>query len=165
MKPELLTAIIAATAALSGVIISQAISIFLSFLDKRHRRAVLLREKYEEMMFQFQDSLTYYSQVGTCKDLDSLLQNSHSVSAQRTLGLALLYFPKLAPALEDYCRAQVSYYSVIVSLYKPDIPATAAAQARVHNKQAVEDVERKLFSSKDKVLDELKMGIKQCTKA
>ena len=54
MKPELITPIIAASAALGGVIISQAITILLSFFDKRHKKHILLRQKYEEMMFEFQ---------------------------------------------------------------------------------------------------------------
>jgi hypothetical protein len=53
MKQEILIPIIVASSALGGVIISQAFSLFRSFLDKRHEKQKMLRQKYEEMMFHF----------------------------------------------------------------------------------------------------------------
>jgi len=169
MKPEILTAfiaaIIAASAALGGVIISQAISILLSFLDKRHKKHILLRQKYEEMMFHFQDSLAYYSQVGACKTLDQLLHQNHCIPANRAMGLALLYFHNLAPLFDTYLRNQISFYNLLISSYKQDIPASAGAQAMVHNKSQSEEVERNLFQSKDAIINELKANVKEYTKA
>ena len=165
MKPEILTAIIAASAVLCGVIISQAISLLLSFLDKRHKKHILLRQKYEEMMFHFQDSLTYYNQVGACRTLDQLLQQNHCIPSNRAMGLALLYFQNLAPLFDIYLRNQISYYNLVISSYKQDIPASAGAQARVHNKPQLEEVERNLFQSKDKIINELKANVKKYTKA
>lgn len=165
MKIEILTAIIAAAAALSGVIISQAISLLLSFLDKRYKKHILLRQKYEEMMNHIQDSLLYYNQVGASKTLDQLLQQTHSIPANRAMGIALLYFPNIAPILDTYLRNLVQYYNVVVSSFNPNIPANAAAQAMVHNKEQTEEIERKLFESKNQIIDELKANVKKYTKA
>lgn len=169
MKPEILTAIvaaiIAASAALGGVIISQAISILLSFLDKRHKKHILLRQKYEEMMFHFQDSLAYYNQVGACKTLDQLLQQNQCIPANRAMGLALLYFPSLVPFLDTYLRNQIAYYDIVVSSYNENIPFSAGAQSRVHNKIQSEEIEQKLFQSKNEIINELKANVKKYTKA
>ena len=165
MNQQIATSIIAASAALSGVLISQAISLLLSFLDKRHKKHILLRQKYEEMMFLFQDSLTYYNQVATCRTLDQLLQLTHSVPAQKALGLALLYFPNLEQSLGNYVMSQVAYYDLICTVYNPEIPANAGAQARVHHNQELQKVETQLFNAKNKVMELLKTNVKKYTKA
>jgi len=165
VKPEILTAIIAASSALGGVIISQAISITLSIFDKKHQKHKLLRQKYEEMMFHFQDSLLYYNQVATCRTLDQLLQQTHSVPAQKALGLALLYFPNLESSFDNYVRSLVAYYDLICSVYNPDIQANAGAQARVHHKSELHRVENKLFDAKNEVITLLKLNAKKYTKA
>jgi len=165
INQQIITSVIAATAALSGVLIAQAISILLSFLDKRHKKHILLRQKYEEMMFHFQDSLLYCSQVGTCTSLDQLLQQNHSVPAQRAAGLALLYFPTLAPIFDTYQKNLMSYYSLVISNFRQDVPATAGAQVRVHAKDDLEEIEKALFQSKDKIIAELKSKVKNYTKA
>ena len=162
---EIIVAIIAASSALCGVILSQAISITLSFFDKRHKKQIMLREKYEEMMFHVQDSLLYYNQVGASKTLDQLLQHTHSIPANRAMGLALLYFPNLVPILDTYLRNLVQYYDVVVSSYRPNIPASAGSQAMVHNKEQTEEITRNLFMSKNKLIEELRKNIKSYTKA
>ena len=165
MKPEILIAIIAASSALGGVVISQAISLIQTALNRRHEKHKLLRQKYEEMMFHFQDSLLYYTNLGACKTLDQVLQQTHSIPAQRAMGLALLYFPNLVPFLDIYIRNYLAYYTLIVSLYDPNIPATAGAQARVHAKKELENIEAKLFQSKNAMLDAITENAKKYTKA
>lgn len=165
MNQQILIAIITASAVLSGIIISQAISILLSFLDKRHKMHILLRQKYEQMTFRFQDSLLYYTNLVTCKTRDQLLQQTHSIPAMRAAGLALLYFPKLVPFLDTYIRNCVAYYSLLVTVYDPNIPANAGAQARVHAKDEVEKIETLLFQSKNAVLAAINENAKKYIKA
>ena len=133
MDIKIAIAIITACTTFSGVIISQVISLLLSFLDKRHKKTYSLRQKYEEMMFHFQDSLAYFPEVGNCKTREQLFSKSHSISAQRAMGLALLYFPKMAPLIETYIINQVAYYNLVISSFNPDIPANAGGQAQVHS--------------------------------
>ena len=165
MDTQIKTALIVAGSTTFGVLISQAISILLSFLDKRHKKHILLRQKYEEMMFHFQDSLEYYNQVGACRTLDQLEKKTHRISANRAMGLALLYFQNLAPLFDIYLRNQIAYYHLILESFNPNIPATAGAQARVHNKTALKKIEQNLFQSKDNLIDAIKMNTKKYTKA
>lgn len=55
MEIDMQVAIIAATSALSGVVISQAITVMIDWRDKRHKRRIHLRDKYEEMMLEVAD--------------------------------------------------------------------------------------------------------------
>ena len=68
MKHEILIAIIAASSVLSGVIISQAMSLIQTFLNRKHQKQKLLRQKYEEMMFHFSDSLQNQGDVDENSD-------------------------------------------------------------------------------------------------
>ncbi|MCK4248674.1 MAG: hypothetical protein KAX15_02735 [Candidatus Omnitrophica bacterium] len=164
MKENVTIAMISTAAALAGVLISQAISLLLSFFDKRHQKQKLLRQKYEEMMFHFQDSLSYPNQVASCRTLDQLLLQTHSVPAQRAMGLALLYFPTLAPFLRVYIQTCIAYYLLITSVYDPEIPASAGAQARVHSSEFIL-VENNLFKAKDDTLKAIDSNAKKYTKA
>lgn len=165
MKPELSIAIIAASSALAGVIISQAISLLLSYLDRKHKKNILLRQKFEEMMFLFQNSLNYHSEVGNCKTLDDLVKQTHSVSAQKALGIAMLYFPTIEMVLENYVKSQVGYYQFICSVYNPDIPASAGAIARVNHPDKIREVEEQLLQTKNEVMVMLKLWADEYTKA
>lgn len=165
MDDKILIAVITAGSAFFGVIISQIITLMLSYLDKRHKKQILLRQKYEEMMLYFQESLAYFSEVGTCKTLDQLYSKSHSVPAQKAMGLAMLYFPKIAPLIESYIKIQVEYYQLVVSSFNPNIQANAAGQVRVHNKEKIEIVENNLFQAKNIIIDRLKKNVKKYAKA
>ena len=46
---KILIAVISASSAIAGAVISQLVSIFRDILDKKHKRHILLREKYEEL--------------------------------------------------------------------------------------------------------------------
>lgn len=156
-------AVIAASAALAGVVISQTISILLSILEKRHKKHILLRQKYEEMMFQFQDSLRYVQDVHNCRTRDQLFQLSSSPQSGKAYGLALLYFPNLVEPLKKYSVAQVSFYTSVVTIFDKNIPANAGGQATVsagHNR-----VIDALFKEKNLVMDALILNAKKYTKA
>jgi len=165
MDDKIFIALITASSAFFGVIISQIITLMLSYLDKKHKKQILLRQKYEEMMFHFQESLTYYSEVGTCKTFDQLYSKSHSVPAQKAMGLAMLYFPKIAPLIESYIKSQVAYYQLVISSFNSNIQANAAGQVRVHNKEKIEIVESDLFQAKNIIIDGFKKNVKKYAKA
>ena len=165
MDTKILIAIITACAALSGVILSQAITLFISLLDKRHKKHILLRQKYEEMMFHFQDSLAYFPEVGNCKTREQLFSKSHSIPAQKAMGIALLYFPQIAPLIETYILNQIAYYNIIISSFNPDIPANAGGQAQVNCPDKIKKVTQDLFKSKNKIIESLQVNVKKYTKA
>lgn len=163
MSIEITTAIIAGVSALAGVIISQAISITLSFLDKRHQKQILLRQKYEQLMFEFQDSLSYFLAVQGCKSIEEIQEHAYSHSAGRAVSLAHLYFPSLAPVMADYQMSLISYYGSVVSVFNPHVPATAGAQLQMADKDM--EVIKSFHESKTKTLDILISNAGNYTKA
>lgn len=162
MKPEILTAIIAASAALGGVIISQAISIFLTFLDKRHKRQILLRQKYEEMMIHFSDSLSWIQDLHCCRTRHELFAQAQSPPARKALSLCLLYFPDLSSTANQYVLAQQSYYSFVVDSFDEKLPINAGGQSLIH--QQGKELADALFKSKivmeNKIVDKVHKYIK-----
>jgi len=153
MPDNLKIAIIAGGFALLGVVVSQVISIGLSVFDKRHKKNVLLRQKYEEMMFEFHASLRYVQEVQMCRTLDQLFEISSSPQAGKAYGLALLYFPELVDPLDRYSNSQIVFYDALVTVFNPKIPANAGAQGIVDG-EYIQSI--KLLSKyKEEVIDAL----------
>ena len=151
MTLETKIAIVASVSAIIGALIAQSTAFVLAWIDRRHKKQILLRQKYEEMMFHFQESLDYYNQVGTCETLDQLNACTSSTPAQKAMVLALIYFPELVAVLEDYVRYYTTYYQSIVSVFNEARPGTAGAQARVHDK-GYNELEKKMFELKNRVI-------------
>lgn len=165
INQQISIAIISASAALSGVIVSQAISLLLSFLDRNHKKQILLRQKYEEMMFHFQDSLFHRTTLEDAATLDQVLSAAASVPLMRALGLCLLYHPNLVKSVESYCNVSMALYDLIVTVYNPNIPGKAGDQVRVRAKKEYEYLNQKLFQAKDEVMDAINKNIKKYVKA
>jgi hypothetical protein len=163
MQIELTTAIIAGVAALAGVIISQAISITLSFLDKRHQKHILLRQKYEQLMFLFQDSLMYIPAVQNCRTVAEIQQNAYSIPAGRALGLSHLYFPSLVDPLTGYQQSLISFYGSVASVFDPNIPASAGAQLLISDESM--SALKAVNKQKNKTLSTLIKNASNYTKA
>lgn len=116
MKQEILIAIVAASSALCWVIISQTISLLQSFLNKKHEKQKLLRQKYEEMMFHFSSSLQWIQQVNMCRTQQEIFALAQCPDTRKALSLCLLYFPDLAGPANDYLLAQLSYYEFVIKI-------------------------------------------------
>lgn len=158
-------AIISASAALLGVIVSQAISILLSFLDKNHKKQILLRQKYEEMMFHFQDSLSQRTTLESATTLDQVIAAAHSVPLMRAHGLCLLYFPNLVQFVDIYTRTYISYYDLVVTVYNQNTPGKAGDQVRVRARKEYEELNQHLFQSKNEAMDAIIKNVKKYIKA
>jgi hypothetical protein len=165
MSTEINIAIISASSAITGAIISQTTAFLIAHLERKRQRNILLRQKYEEMMNHIQDSLLFYNDVGACKTLDQLLACTHSQAGNRAMGLALLYFPSFVAILEAYLMSLVQYYNVVVSSFNPNIPATAGAQALVHDHDNVSEIQRNLFELKNKLINELQTNVRKYVKS
>ena len=149
MKQEILIAIIVASSTLCGVIISQAIALFQTFLNRRHEKQKLLREKYEQMMFHFSASLEWIQRLNGSTNRSEMFALSQSTDARKALSLCLLYFPSLVESANSYILAQQAYYASIVTSFKEEIPFGAGGQALAHDKQRHEAITSALFDRKN----------------
>lgn len=121
---ENMNAVIAASAALAGVVISLLGNWFLSWLREGHERKVLLRSKYEELAFLVVDSVGEYQKILTAESNLQLLKDSQPVSAQKALSLSQLYFSELVPAADAYLSSIVAFRNACAraSAEKPNTP-------------------------------------------
>ena len=149
MKQEFVIAIIAASSALGGVIIAQVFSLLQLFLDKKHQKHKLLRQKYEEMMFYFSASLEWMARLNSCTTNTDIFALSQSSDARKALSICLLYFPDLVDDANNYVLAQQKYFESIVTSFKQDLGFTAGGQALVHNKEKHQVATNNLFNKKD----------------
>ena len=152
MSQEIQTAIIAASFAILGAVISQAMTWLLSHLEKKRQKNILLRQKFEEMTFYFSDSLGWVSKVVSCTNEETLRELAHNQEARKALSLCQLYFlEELAHAANDYLSAQQSYYPEIVKVYDKNdqLNKTAGGQALSKNQDKYNKAKDNLYLVKD----------------
>ena len=167
MDTQIKTSLIVAFSTIIGVLISQGISSLNSFLNKRYQKRLLLRQKYEEMMFYFQDSLSFPNKVGACKtlkELDELDQENQLLPANRAAGLALLYFDHLVPFFNNYIKCLLAYYNIILDSFNQNENGSTGAQAILFNKHKFEKVKNNLFRAKKDLLKEIQASASKYTK-
>jgi hypothetical protein len=129
MTQEINIAIIAASSAILGSVISQVTAFAISFFDKKHKKDVHLRQKYEEMMFFFSASLAWIPQVNSCTTPSQIASCAQSPDSRKALSLCLLYFPDLSESATGYVQAQEAYYISVADNYNKAVPASAGEQA------------------------------------
>ena len=150
MSPEIKVAIIASSSAILGALISQITTIVISWVDKRRQKQVLLRQKYEEVMIYFSDSLEWIVHLNGSTNQESVFSLAQSPSARKALSLCLLYFRKdLGSAANDYILAQQTYYQSLIKVYdKNDLNCTAGGQFWVKEPKCKEITDN-LFQKKN----------------
>jgi len=127
-------ALIAAGAAVFGSVASQVFLLIQGFLEKKHKKNILLREKYEDLSNHVTESMLWVSHVQGVQTLEQL--NAHNVPthARKALSLSSLYFPLLRGDCISYLNSLVNFHVVLISSYRHIPGVSAATQAVAHNK-------------------------------
>ncbi len=162
IAPENINAVIAASAALSGVVISLLGNWLLSWLKEGYERKILLRSKYEELSFLLVDSIGDYQQILTAHSNRELL-NTQPVSAQKMFALAQLYFPELLVATDVYLSALVAFRNSCAAA-SANQPQKSWPEALVSSPDVVQAQEA-LYKSKEDIQSLLLAYSKQYTLA
>ncbi len=162
IAPENINAVISASAALSGVVISLLGNWLLSWLKEGHERKILLRSKYEELSFLLVDSIGDYQQILTAHSNRELL-NTQPVSAQKMFALAQLYFPELLAATDVYLSALVAFRNSCAAA-SADQPQKSWPEALVSSPDVVQ-AQKALYKSKEDIQSLLLAYSKQYTLA
>lgn len=129
MNEQFLIALIASGSALLGSAIGQLGQVVQHWLSARHERRVVLRQKYEQMATLAGDLPVHLSQrfdvlrKGAIPEGRQLLQSANQMHM-----LALLYFPKLAPAMQEL-RDTANRLDLALKNNKDATEATAATDA------------------------------------
>lgn len=165
MSQEIKIAIIAASSAILGAIISQATTLLISCIERKRQKNILLRQKYEEMMFHFSASLEWIRYLNGCTTQSEVFALAQSTDARKALSLCLLYFPILARPANDYILAQQVYYASIITSFKEDGSFTAGGQAILKNKVSHETAQKALFEKKENFENLIISNANEYTKA
>ena len=128
MTESWIIALISAGSALSGVLISAGIALLISYLDKTHAKETLLCKKYEEMMFEFHNSLSYFQDVQNAHTHEQMLQMIQSPHASKAVCYAQIYFPEVVDSLHDHLVAQNTFFRILLDNFKETSPITAGEQ-------------------------------------
>ena len=119
MSPDISTSVVAATSALSGVIVAQLGGVFRAFFDKKNQRASMLRDKLEELADNVHKTTEWVDHLATRVNMVPLPHgsagaNSHIVSlsteSRRVYVLSLLYFPDLRDDSKKFFNATSDMY-------------------------------------------------------
>lgn len=120
--PDHLDAIIAASAVLAGVIVSQGISIFSAWLDRKRRRNELLMTKLDELLGGALVCLQWLKDFHNCTSLRHAQSLPSSIPCHQIESLAILYFHHLLPTVRRYTASLRSHYSLAMRSMPDEFP-------------------------------------------
>ena len=128
-ETALIIAFISAGSALSGVILSQLICTLNNYLERRHRKNVVLQQKYEEVSSLLVSSLQWFPLLSSCKSTAEIAPLCHPTDAMKMYSLCLIYFPNLIELSGKFLNSLSSIYSSIIKNYNQNLTETAGSQA------------------------------------
>ena len=109
--------VIGAVLALSGVLFAQFVSMLQSWPDRRNKREILLRTKYEEMGRHFLASIEMPGRLLSCTTDEEIHAVTHQTGANQAALLALIYFPELRKPIQLYVESYQTLCLVASELY------------------------------------------------
>ena len=159
-----MVALIAASSAIAGATISQFVSILRDWLNKRHQRKILLREKYEELanlITHSQEWVTFQLGAQSLAELNSRPPQE----ARKATVLSHIYFPLLQDACQNYVNASAAFQSMLIENHQFAPGQTAGAQAVRQNENAFMQAINNVQQCRDELDKQIIKYAKQYTKA
>ena len=151
---KILIAVISAGSAIAGAGITQIVSIFLSHLERKHQKMILLREKYEELALLVHESNSWISAQMGANSLAELRSNFPEHARKATV-LSHIYFPKLREACESYVNACSKFSAVLVDNHQFDPNHDCGTQAASANSKALEAAADQVRRSRQEIEDKI----------
>lgn len=130
MQAEIAVGILATSAALGGVVISQAFAMLQSHLDYKRQRKLLLQQKLEELTQHLNASLIWASESVDALSSHRPTPARDPVDARQMYSLCLLFFSPLKPHATGYLDACLELLTSINKTIRGEIAdATDASKA------------------------------------
>ena len=122
MEITVLIAIVAGVSALLGVLVAQAVAMLQSWLDRRNKREILLRTKYEELGQHFLASIEMPGRLMKCTTHEEIQGALHQTAASQAQLLALIYFRPLREPIRRYIASYQNLCLATTTIYyqRPD---------------------------------------------
>jgi len=156
--------LIAASSAILGAVTSQIVTIARDWLDKKHQRNVLLRNKYEELAGFIIDSQEWTGSLLTSNSLKEL-RNKPPINARKALMLSYIYFPLLRNGCENYIAECINFQNVLIDNHEFKEGIGCGIQAVHKNEVAVSNSSSKLRESRQDIDDLIIKHSKKYAKA
>ena len=114
MSDQIFIAAISAGGVLFGVCLSQVITLLNGHLARKHERQILLRQKYEKMVEDFNLSLMKYSLISKTSKMEEMLEPL--MHARNVYSICTIYFDKLQPYATKFLSTLVDYLTSVRKL-------------------------------------------------
>jgi hypothetical protein len=150
-------------AVLGGVALAQGVAMIQSWLDRKNKREVLLRTKYEEMGLCFLESVKSPGELMLCATHEETLAATQQTEGNKIHLLALVYFPLLRHATGQYIESYSVLCEVAISLYDPGDKRVLGVQ--VSKKHEYVAVREAYFAARDHLQDQIEAYSKIYVKA
>ncbi len=162
-EAKFLIALISAGSAIAGAVIAQFVSIFRDVLDKRHKRDILLREKYEEMANLATSSQEWFASQLNAMSLSEL--KMPPIDARKAMVLSHIYFPLLQDACQGYVNACARFQIMLIDNHEFVEGKDAGTQAAHKNSAEFERVAEQLHLCRQRLDEEIIRHAHKYTKA
>lgn len=156
-------AIVSASAALGGVLLSSLTAWGISALEARRARHQLSREKLEELSLLLVESLDWMEEATSARTLEELSSSQQCPEVQQAASIALLYFPELYKPIVAYSNDMIHMHNFLVEVFEPFRDSTSGADA-ARNPHFEHNV-NELRKSRQAVLNEIEKVAPKYTKA
>lgn len=133
MDTTVLVAIVSASSVLLGIVISQGVAMFQSWLDRRNKREILLRTKYEELGQHFLASIEMPGRLMRCTSHEEIQGVLHQTAASQAQLLALIYFPPLREPIQRYVASYQNLCFAVADIYYKLPPGSGSVGGKVGN--------------------------------
>ena len=156
--------VIGAALALSGVLFAQIVAMIQSWLDRRNKREILLRTKYEEMGQHFLASTEMPGRLLSCTTDEEILAVTHQTDANQAALLALIYFSELREPLQRYVESYQNLCNVAAGLYYAK-PQTKSVGLVVNGLPAYREASQAHTAEKKNIVSKLESHAPKYTKS
>jgi len=109
MDDKLLLALVAASSAVGGVLLTQVFTILRERLEAKSANRTLVREKYEKLVESINESIIHRVKVMNIVCDEEFHKSLLNIPLQRAYTLSLVYFPELIGPLKKYTEAYTGF--------------------------------------------------------
>ncbi|ENM5740585.1 hypothetical protein AB1F87_004234, partial [Vibrio mimicus] len=113
MDEKFLLAVVAASSAVGGVLITQFFTILKEILIARNANRTLVRDKYEEFVECLNESVIHKAKVVNIVCDEEFYRSLLNVPLLRAYKLSLIYFPELVEPLKEYNDAYKEFCMIL----------------------------------------------------
>lgn len=147
-QQAILVALIAASSAIAGALITQVVAIVRDVIEQRRKRHILLREKYEELALRVTTSHQWMVDQLKSRTIAEL-GSQPPFDARHVMVLSHLYFPELRDACQTYVNRCVEFQIMLIDLNEGRTEYDAGTQAAHRDQSKYLSVSKQLHIARD----------------